>query len=231
LFYFDRSMARPRKEDARDTRQLILDAALDLFAEQSFAGTSIRQIAQKVGVRESALYHHFPSKEAIFHGLLSTLGPGRATQLMSIDVPAMVEQLGAEGLIRMMVQGITLAWSTAEEQKLARLMLSEGTGLLKGPDTPRMYVKRARANITRIFEELMRLKAIPPATAESYSLLLMGPLIILRLQHLVLPGGEPEFQAFQQGAERHVEFFLKHVLKLNERSHSKRPARGRKAKP
>jgi AcrR family transcriptional regulator len=54
-------MGRPSKDEARKTREDILSAALDLFAEQGFAGTSVRQIAQAVGVAESALYYHFRS--------------------------------------------------------------------------------------------------------------------------------------------------------------------------
>src|SRR3954471_6839617 len=105
-------MARPRKQDARDTRQEILDAALDLFAVGGFFGTSMRQIATEVGVRESALYHHFPSKEAILHGLLAELGPARAEVLTQVDVPALVKQVGAEGMLRMLVERVLEEWAT-----------------------------------------------------------------------------------------------------------------------
>ena len=73
-------MARPRKSEGRETRREILDAALDLFAVGGYFGTSMRQIARAVGVRESALYHHFAAKEAILEGLLAELGPARAQQ-------------------------------------------------------------------------------------------------------------------------------------------------------
>jgi AcrR family transcriptional regulator len=42
-----------------DTRQRILDVALDLFIEQGFDGTSLRQIAEQLGVTKAALYYHF----------------------------------------------------------------------------------------------------------------------------------------------------------------------------
>ena len=67
-------MGRPARDEQRDTRKEILEAALDLFSQSGFAGTSMRQIARAVGVRESALYHHFPSKEAIFVDLVELRG-------------------------------------------------------------------------------------------------------------------------------------------------------------
>lgn len=52
-----------------DTKKLIEDAAMELFAEQGYKGTSVRKIAGKVGIRESALYNHFANKEAIFNAI------------------------------------------------------------------------------------------------------------------------------------------------------------------
>ena len=63
-------MARPRNADGQRTRQAILDAALDLFAEKGFFGTSLRDVATAVGVRESALYNYFASKDALFEALI-----------------------------------------------------------------------------------------------------------------------------------------------------------------
>lgn len=52
-----------------DTRQDILDASLVLFAEQGYDKTSLREIAEQVGVTKAALYYHFPSKEQILLAL------------------------------------------------------------------------------------------------------------------------------------------------------------------
>ncbi|MFZ0251662.1 MAG: TetR/AcrR family transcriptional regulator, partial [Acidimicrobiales bacterium] len=54
---------------AVDTRQRILDVALDLFTEQGYDGTSLRQIAEQLGVTKAALYYHFESKEDILMAL------------------------------------------------------------------------------------------------------------------------------------------------------------------
>lgn len=48
----------------------MLAAALDLFSKQGFRGSTMRQIADEADLSMGSLYHHFPSKEAIFERLL-----------------------------------------------------------------------------------------------------------------------------------------------------------------
>ena len=53
-----------------NTKQDILEAALDLFSVQGFEATSISQIAGAVGIRKASLYSHFESKQAILDALV-----------------------------------------------------------------------------------------------------------------------------------------------------------------
>lgn len=55
---------------AKTTKERILDAALEMFAENGYAGTNMRDLAQSVGLTKSALYKHFQSKEDIWNSLL-----------------------------------------------------------------------------------------------------------------------------------------------------------------
>jgi len=48
------------------TRRRILQAALELFSKNGFAGTTTREIAQKAEITEVTLFRHFNSKETIF---------------------------------------------------------------------------------------------------------------------------------------------------------------------
>lgn len=53
-----------------ETRAEILRIALELFTAKGFEGTSIRDIAEALGVTKSSLYYHFSGKEAIIRALL-----------------------------------------------------------------------------------------------------------------------------------------------------------------
>ena len=53
-----------------NTKQVILEAALELFSVQGFEATSIAQIAGAVGIRKASLYSHFENKQAILDALV-----------------------------------------------------------------------------------------------------------------------------------------------------------------
>ena len=54
------------------TKEKILDAALTLFAENGYNGTSVEQIAKAVGIKAPSLYKHFKSKEDILNVLIDS---------------------------------------------------------------------------------------------------------------------------------------------------------------
>jgi AcrR family transcriptional regulator len=66
----ERSMAAPRqptphvkqKQDRR--RRAILDAAASVFAERGYFNATMKDIADRIGMRPASLYHYYPSKEA-----------------------------------------------------------------------------------------------------------------------------------------------------------------------
>jgi AcrR family transcriptional regulator len=52
------------------TRRIILDAALEVFAESGYRSGSLRNVADRVGMSEAGLLHHFPSKSALLAAVL-----------------------------------------------------------------------------------------------------------------------------------------------------------------
>lgn len=66
-----------------ERRQLILNAAAELFSEQGYDRSSIRDIARKVGLLPGSVYHYFPSKDELYlavhrEGFQRVLGRVRA---------------------------------------------------------------------------------------------------------------------------------------------------------
>jgi AcrR family transcriptional regulator len=58
------------REHGRDTRARLRELALQLFAEQGYEKTSLREIAERLGVTKAALYYYFKSKEDIVRSLV-----------------------------------------------------------------------------------------------------------------------------------------------------------------
>ena len=60
----------PGREHGRDTRSRLRELALEMFAEQGYEKTSLREIAERLGVTKAALYYYFKSKEDIVRSLI-----------------------------------------------------------------------------------------------------------------------------------------------------------------
>ena len=86
------------KDDAayRDGAARIRRAALALFRDRGFHGTSVRELGQAVELESASLYYHFPSKQAIladlFHQTMDAMIEGAAQ--------AMASQTGAQAQLR-----------------------------------------------------------------------------------------------------------------------------------
>lgn len=66
-------MARTVGSAADDTRQRILDVAVDLFIERGYAGTSVRDISERLGMTKGSLYYHFASKDDLLAALVEPM--------------------------------------------------------------------------------------------------------------------------------------------------------------
>jgi AcrR family transcriptional regulator len=60
-----------RQQRRQDTIREILDAALEVMAEEGVAGLSLAEVARRVGMRPPSLYQYFPSKLAVYDALFA----------------------------------------------------------------------------------------------------------------------------------------------------------------
>ena len=69
---------RAKSMEKSNTREEILEAALDLFAVNGYEATSISQLADAVGIRKASLYSHFANKQDILDTIVETVLKGYA---------------------------------------------------------------------------------------------------------------------------------------------------------
>lgn len=71
---------------AGDTKERILDAALELFARCGYLGTSMSDIAKQLGITKAALYKHYASKQAIFDAIVESTAARYEADTDKIDI-------------------------------------------------------------------------------------------------------------------------------------------------
>jgi len=118
-----RSPAHRRAEQAEASRAHIAEVALQMFAEHGFTATSTRRIAERAGVSEGLVFHHFPTKVALLEASVGgrSVLSDRVVKLMhdGRDAPA-TEQ------IRLVARGfVELLGTDRVETRLFRMLLSE----------------------------------------------------------------------------------------------------------
>jgi AcrR family transcriptional regulator len=89
-----------RRAAAPDTRRRILAVALEMFSAHGYAGTSMRDIAEAIGMTKAALYYHFASKEQILEAATEPLRTEMAALLQLAVGPP---QPAAEHLLTRLV--------------------------------------------------------------------------------------------------------------------------------
>ena len=78
-----------------DARNAIIEAAIARFAERGFHGTTMRDIAERAGVSQGLLHHHFGNKE----GLWNTVGDRISADFMDYVAPALDRAAAPEAAI------------------------------------------------------------------------------------------------------------------------------------
>ncbi len=139
-------------EHGRDTRSRLRELALELFAEQGYEKTSLREIAERLGVTKAALYYYFKSKEDIVRSLvedyvaeIDDLIAWAREQPRTAETRAQIIRrylhIVADGsaVFRMLHQNQAAVSSLAaakERGELFRERMDALVGLLTGPDAP-----------------------------------------------------------------------------------------------
>ena len=84
-------MARRSKEDAAETREQILSAALHVFSEKGYSRTTFVDIAKEIGLSKGAVYWHFKSKPELLAAVISQRKKQQCSRVMDAQPSSVAE--------------------------------------------------------------------------------------------------------------------------------------------
>jgi TetR/AcrR family transcriptional regulator len=146
---------RPGKTRLR--RDEILDEATRLFAERGYEGTSMADLAERVGLRKASLFHHFASKEVLYAAVLERLVQAVGTAMMKAAVQsgsytdrldnmsdAITSVLGDQPFAARLLIREVMDWGPVVRDGLAQTMMSVLEGaeqFIKGGQAEGVFVE------------------------------------------------------------------------------------------
>jgi AcrR family transcriptional regulator len=198
-------MGRPANADGRQTRAAVMDAALDLFSQKGYFGTSLRDIASVVGVRESALYNYFSSKEQLFEALITAASEERIELFHEMTE-------GEVDDVRRLLETIVLktleSFRRPRQEQLFRILMADGIRLTR--DGRLNVMERLSAGqvlMRQLFERLIREGHLRAADPDVLMLAFTGPMFVWR-QLNAIGADHSVLRAPAAFAKAHVDQFL-----------------------
>ena len=161
----------PGQGMAGATRERILEAAADVFADKGFHGAAVDDIVRASDSSKGSFYFHFPNKQGIFVALLDHL-----TQRLFDRVESAVAVSGNP--VQRLDQALQAALTAfAQRRRLARLLLVEAAGLGHAMDERLMAIhERFIRLIQRHLDEAVAAGQIEPLDTQLAATAWMGAL-------------------------------------------------------
>ena len=173
------------QEEAKDTRQKILEAAVKVFANKGYHDTRVDEIVSASNTSKGAVYFHFPGKQEVFLTIIDELASLLETRLAEAISQ---EQDGVHKVNR----ALQICLETfSKYQKLAKIFLVQAVGLGSAFEEKRLEIlDRFVRVIKRNLDQAVAEGDIPPLDTEVAAYAWMGAIneVIIRWVHT----GEPE---------------------------------------
>ncbi|MFD7844308.1 TetR/AcrR family transcriptional regulator [Nocardia sp. NPDC059764] len=132
-------------ERSAQRRRQLLTAATELFARQSYSGTSIEQICQHAFVGTKGFYDHFDSKEACYTALLEQITTGIQQRVAEVAV----ETAADDWPTRRAAVLVAFAHVIADDPRLAKVTFGEAGGFSPTVEAMRRANRRWSADFLK----------------------------------------------------------------------------------
>ncbi len=194
------------KQAGLETRNRILKAAEECFSRYGYDSTGVAEICKAAAVSKGALYHHFPSKQAIFVEMFETWMDGFAGQMERIRDQA---ESVPDALLRM-VRMTGLIFQTATGQ--LPLFIEFLTKASRDPDTWKATIAPYKF-FRDFFADLIR-RGIKEGSLRKVDPELTSRIVVSFGAGLVMQGVfDPEGGHWVEVGAQGIQTFLKDIIK------------------
>lgn len=203
-----------------DTRERIIDAAIDLFSRKGYEAASMREVAEVVGIRKSSIYSHFKKKEEILETILkyfiAELGKtGYQSSMDDETIHKLLMESGPEGLMSKAGDKINETLGVPRMQKIWRMISIE---MCRNVMIRSFFKRQMIDQPLRFWEKAFRImmvrQLIPAGDAAAMAREFYSFTIYIYLKYLLL-SCDIDFESIKTEASKesisHVKYFLERI--------------------
>jgi AcrR family transcriptional regulator len=128
----------PKIVDHEKLRWELAEGAAQLFLRRGYSALGMREIAERLGVSKSALYHYFPSKRALF----DAAGRVAAARMVSAFIRPAGPEIGIDAAVSAILVGVKALDATARDEIA---LLTDYLRTVEGDDAARRGVAEVNA--------------------------------------------------------------------------------------
>jgi AcrR family transcriptional regulator len=193
---------------APSTRERILAEALSLFAQSGYGGASMRELARRVGVRESSLYNHFPGKAAILEAIVSEFGPASSASRLEAPRYRQLRQQPS-AFCRQFALDLVAQWSDPREHQFQKVITAERNRVpgIRAKFADQFYSREQRL-MTDYFRGFALAGLISTTDPREMARLFAAGLIFIRLEHFVMGAQPSPHGKVMEAVDHFLAFFM-----------------------
>lgn len=204
-----------------DTKQRILDEALDLFSAKGYDSVSVGEIANAVGIKAPSLYNHFPSKQAIFDAIVESTAAQYEADTGKVDIHVqdadkdipVFSEITEDFLFEKVKQIFAYSIHNERISRFRRMMTIEQ---FRSPELAALYseryVDRVLSYHAGIFRALIASGEIVAADPDALAMMYAAPVLTL----IAVCDRQPEReQECLEKLQNHVRLFFRMVHSEN----------------
>lgn len=201
----------------KNTKEKILEEALKLFAQSGYKGTSMNEIAAKIGVSKAALYKHYSSKQEILDSIIERMNQMDVQRVEEYEMPGGNMEKVVVGYKNIAVDKIKeftkvqfLHWTEEEFPSCFRKMLT--LEQYREPEMAKLYQKYLAKEPLQYMEAIF--SGIVGSSEEARQLAsdFYGPIFLL----YSIYDGTDNKQEVVNMVEQHVERFSKRFQNITD---------------
>lgn len=177
-----------------NTKDKIIEVALDLFSVNGYESVSVRDISKAVGIKESSLYNHFKNKQDIFDTIIQVCTEKAMNQYKGLEIDQTLQgdfnvynRISEDLLIKISTNLFEFYVTDKDMARFRRILIIEQ---FKNKSIQDVYFKHFMDDAitfqTQLFHYLMEVGALKESNPETLAYEFYAPIFLLMNRYDVL---------------------------------------------